>query len=162
MGGERTEGLRKRTLGRFNSIRRRSVMIMTAAAILSAPLLTANAQPHTPARGSAERTAILDPVRRILESEINQRVVFVVDHLKVDGSWAFFKGTPQTRDGKPINYRGTRYEQDSEEADEITVALLGKVDGRWTVIQHGFFTTDVWWHRLWERVPGCPSSIFDH
>lgn len=137
-------------------------MFLTAAVILSASLFTANARPYTPARGTAERTAILDPVRHILEGQINQRVVFVVDHLKVDGSWAFFKGTPQTPDGNSIDYRGTLLEQDSEEADEITVALLGKIDGRWTVIKHGFFTTDVWWQRLWERVPGCPSSIFDH
>ncbi len=121
-----------------------------------------DAQVYTPKRGTAERTAILAPVRSLLEAKIKKKVIFVVDHMKVEGTWAFFKGTPKTGTGGPINYKGTVLESEAEEADEMTVALLRKVGGKWTVVEHGFFTTDVWWYELWKQHPGCPKAIFDH
>ena len=88
-------------------------------------------------------------------------VIFVVDHLKVEGDWALFIGTPKTKAGGPIDYTGTIYEEEAKEADKITVGLLGKVGEHWIVIAHGFFTTDVWWYGLWEQYPGCPQSILE-
>lgn len=43
----------------------------------------------------------------------------------------------------------------------MTVALLQKKKGKWTSVEHGYFTTDVWWAGLWERHKICPRSIFE-
>lgn len=43
----------------------------------------------------------------------------------------------------------------------MTVALLQKKKGKWTSVEHGYFTTDVWWAGLWERHKNCPRSIFE-
>tara|TARA_R110000850_G_scaffold156101_1_gene280348 strand:- start:514 stop:951 length:438 start_codon:yes stop_codon:yes gene_type:complete len=119
-----------------------------------------SAQPHTPKRGTAERTAILDAVRFPLQAAVNQNVIFVVEHMKVEGNWAFLKATPQTKAGGPISYKGTKFAVDAEEADELTVALLQKRGGKWVAVSHAYFTTDVWWEGLWNEFPGCPRSIF--
>ena len=119
------------------------------------------AKPYTPKAGSAERTAILDAVRGPLEATLNQKVIFVVHHMKVEGPWAFLKATQKTEASKPIDYKGTVFEEDTE-FDELTVALLKKREGKWVSVNHAYFTSDVWWHGLWERYAGCPRSIFDH
>lgn len=118
------------------------------------------AQPYTPKKGSAERTAILDAVRFPLQAAINENVIFVVDHMKVEGTWAFLIATPKTKSGGQIDYRGTKFAADAQEADELTVALLRKTGGKWVSVTHGYFTTDVWWDGLWKEYPGCPRSIF--
>ena len=119
-----------------------------------------SAQPHTPKPGTAERTAILDAVRFPLQAAINQKVIFVVEHMKVEGKWAFLKATPKTKAGGQISYKGTKFAEDADEADELTVALLKKRGGKWVAVSHAYFTTDVWWDGLWNDHPGCPRSIF--
>ncbi len=121
---------------------------------------SAFSQVHTPEPGTDERTAILDAVRDPLEDSIHQKVIFVVDHMKVDGDWAFIMATPKTKDGGQINYKGTVFEEDADFGDELTVALIRKKRGRWYIVTHGYFTTDVWWERLWEKYDSCPESIF--
>ncbi len=117
-------------------------------------------QARTPKPGTDERTAILDAVRDPLEDSIHRKVIFVVDHMKVDGDWAFIMATPKTKDGGKINYKGTVFEEDADFGDELTVALLRKKRGRWYIVTHAYFTTDVWWDRLWEKYDSCPKSIF--
>lgn len=119
------------------------------------------AQATTPKKGSEERTAILDSVRAPLEKAIDQKVIFVVEHMKVDGDWAFVKAVPKTKDGEAISYKGTEFEEEADEADELTIALLQKKDKKWVLVEHGYFTTDVWWIDLWERHKGCPKTIFE-
>ncbi len=115
---------------------------------------------YTPKPGTAERTAILDVVRFPLQADVNQSVVFVVKHMKVQGDWAFLIGTPETKSGGRINYRGTKYEEVAQEVDEITIALLKRKGGKWVALDCVYFCGDVWWWGLWERYPGCPRSIF--
>jgi len=119
-----------------------------------------SAQSYTPAKGTAERTAILDTVRFPLQAAVNESIVFVVNHMKVEGSWAFLMAVPQTKAGGKINYSGTQFAADAAESDELTVALLQKSGGKWNTVQHAYFTTDVWWEGLWNQHPGCPRSIF--
>ena len=76
--------------------------ILLAAVSLFTVTTPIFADATTPIRGCDERKAILDAVRAPLESDINQKVIFVVDHMKVDGDWAFVKATPKTKDGRPI------------------------------------------------------------
>ncbi|MDF1740926.1 MAG: hypothetical protein P1U86_17320 [Verrucomicrobiales bacterium] len=136
------------------------VQLLAVCCLFLASETTLRAQATTPRPGTAERTAILDPVRAPLQRAIGQKVIFVVDHMKVDRDWAFVRATPRTKDGGPINYDGTEFEDDANEADEITVALLKKKSGKWTLVEHAYFTTDVWWESLWEYHENCPKSIF--
>lgn len=56
---------------------------------------------------------------------------------------------------------GTKFEEEADEADELTIALLQKKDKKWVLVEHGYFTTDVWWIDLWERHKGSPKTIFE-
>ncbi|MEC5126007.1 hypothetical protein VSU19_04560 [Verrucomicrobiales bacterium BCK34] len=138
----------------------KSVQFLAVFCLLLASETSLYAQATTPKAGTAERTAILDPVREPLQKAIGQKVIFVVDHMKMDGDWAFVIATPKTKNGGPISYVGTGFEDDANEADELTVALLRKKNGKWTLVEHAYFTTDVWWENLWENYENCPRSIF--
>lgn len=58
----------------------------------------------TPAPGSPERRAICDTVRehvlaRVALKKPPMKVVFKIDHLRVDGGWAWFEGIPMQENG---------------------------------------------------------------
>jgi hypothetical protein len=55
---------------------------------------------HTPARGTPERTAILETLRLYHGRSGNQKVVFVVKHLKVKTGWAWIHALPRDKAGK--------------------------------------------------------------
>src|SRR4051794_26335380 len=69
-------------------------------------------KPWTPKPGNPERKAILDALRPSVERELGQRVVFRPKQLAVQGDWAFFYGDPQRPDGKPIDYRRTKFREE--------------------------------------------------
>ncbi len=114
---------------------------------------------HTPKPGSKERTDVLNAIRDPLEDALKQPIIFRVTHLKVQDGWAFLIGTPRTKDDKPIDYTKTRYKWEAEEMDEILVALMRYKRGRWYVVTHGLFSTDVWWIGL-DKNYKAPSAIF--
>src|ERR1044072_3902091 len=72
---------------------------------------SAVAQIYTPKQGSSERKALMDALRVPVEKDLNKKVVFKVDHLKVQGDWAFMRGVPQQPNGARMDYRGTAYQQ---------------------------------------------------
>ena len=109
---------------------------------------------HTPPKGSAERKAILDALRRELSRLHGTEAVFVVRRLKVQRGWAWVEALPQSADG------ANRYEGLS--------ALLSKRGGRWRVeelacaeeenpdcVGHADFFV-----RLGRRFPEAPRAIF--
>jgi hypothetical protein len=116
-------------------------------------------KPHTPKPGSKERTDILNAIRDPLEDALHQEIIFRVEHLKVQDGWAFLIGTPRTKADKAIDYKKTRFKWEAEEMDEILVALMRFKRGRWYVVTHGLFSTDVWWIGL-DKDYKAPSAIF--
>ncbi|MGC6464991.1 MAG: hypothetical protein ACON5N_05345 [Akkermansiaceae bacterium] len=114
---------------------------------------------HTPKTGIKERTDILNAIRDPLEDTLHQPLIFRVDHLKVQDNWAFLIGTPRTKDDKPVNYKGTRFEGEADLADELLVCLLRFKQNRWYVVTHGLFTNDVWWIGL-DKEYKAPKGIF--
>ena len=119
-------------------------------------------QPYTPKQGDAERRAITDALRAPVEKQLKQKVVFRVDHLKVQADWAFLRGTPRRPDGGEIDYKGTPYWDavDARAFDDGIVALLQKRKGRWQVVQFVVGATDVPyvdWHEKYR----APSAIFE-
>ena len=76
-------------------------------------------QLHTPAKGSAERNAILDVLREEYKSGQGINVKFQVNHLKVHNGWAWATCTPLDESGKTIG--------------EQWPSLLHNEDGKWVI-----------------------------
>lgn len=116
----------------------------------------------TPAKDSALRKAILDAARKPVSKALNNKpVLFKVDHLKVQGAWAFVKGVPLQPSGKPMSYKGTQYQPYIDQGifDDWFCALLQKQNGKWSVRAWSLGATDVPWVDWPERFK-APKSVF--
>ena len=135
------------------------LLLLAVPAVLGAQSDVAGAAPSvTPSRGSAERTAILDAVRRAT----GVRSRFEVDHLKVSGRWAY------VRCGEVVIAEGAL-----EETDLSVAALLERatVKGRsgWRVVELWTLPSET--ERPWkayasrvrerQRVGRIPADLFD-
>lgn len=143
-------------------MRRKAALFTLLVAVLCAASAPAQEPARTPAAGSAERKAILDALRVPVERELKRKVVFKVDSLKAQGGWAFMRGVPQQPGGKPMDYRGTPYEEAIREGifDDWVCALLRRERGRWRVVTHNIGATDVVYAN-WPDQHGAPRDLFD-
>lgn len=119
--------------------------------------------PHTPQAGTKERKEILDAGRIPAVTELNQNIVFVIDHFLVYRGWAFFYGTMQQPGGKPVDFSRTKYYdawKDGFFTDYMCV-LLHKENGSWQVIDFAIGPTDVPYVTWW-RDHNAPKAIFDY
>jgi hypothetical protein len=89
------------------------------------------------------------------------KVVFKIDHLGVQGDWAFLRGVPRQRGGGAMSYRGTVYQEaiDAGAFDDGIVALLRKRRGKWQVVKYVIGATDVPYVE-WDKEYRAPSAIF--
>src|SRR5680860_882548 len=92
--------------------------------ILNVAVPGAFAQPHTPARGTPERAAILDSLRPAIEAQLNPPVEFVVRTMNVSGGWAFVTVDPRRPGGGKIALNTTRISDPSFLDGLTTYALL--------------------------------------
>jgi hypothetical protein len=115
----------------------------------------------TPQPGSAERKAILSTLRVPVQKELKKPVRLKVDHLKVQDQWAFLRGVPQQLGGKPMNYKGTPYQEAIRLGvfDDWICALLHKQRGKWRVVTYVIGATDVAYDG-WDKQYQAPASIF--
>jgi hypothetical protein len=118
-------------------------------------------QPYTPRSGAKERQAIVDALREPVQRELKGKVVFKIDHLGVQGDWAFLRGVPRQRGGGAMSYRGTVYQEaiDAGAFDDGIVALLRKRRGKWQVVKYVIGATDVPYVE-WDKEYRAPSAIF--
>ena len=136
--------------------------LLTAAVFVLAFTATTVAQSvYTPEKGTPERKAILDALRVPVERELKQKIVFVADNFKVQGTWAFVSGTPQNTSGGEPNYRGTPYfeARDQGAFDNNFFALLKRTGGKWRVIKYAIGCTDVCYYD-WFETHKAPKAIF--
>ena len=128
---------------------------------LSAGLYAQSA--YTPDKGSPERKAILDALRVPVERDLKQKVVFVSDNFKVQGTWAFVSGTPQNSTGGEPDYSRTKYADqfDTGAFDNNFFALLKKTAGKWKVTTYAIGCTDVCYVDWWRRYR-APKAIFPY
>lgn len=120
-------------------------------------------QSTTPKLGSAERKVILNALRSPVEKDLKQKVVFHVDHMKVNQGWCFVSGKTMTPAGKAIDYRKTKY-RDALEAgvfDDWICALLRRTGSKWKVITYSIGATDVVWDG-WDKKYKAPRAIFPY
>lgn len=139
----------------------RCMALLFAILLLSATVM-AQSGPYTPKAGSAERKAIMDALRVPVVKRLLKPVVFKVDHLKVQGGWAFMKGVPQQPNGKPMDYRGTGYERAQKDGifDDWICALLRKQGTKWQVVEFVIGATDVVYIG-WDEKHKAPPAIFE-
>jgi len=110
---------------------------------------------YTPARGSAERKAIMDAMRAHRRRFDPRPVTFVVSNLRVQRGWAWLAVQPQSPDGR------SRYEGEE--------ALLRRRNGRWAVAEvmpavgerEGTPLEEdcAWFQDLRRRFPSLPVAI---
>jgi len=102
---------------------------------------------------SVERTQMLDLMREGVYDQVDQEVIFVVNHFKVMNNYAYFEGTAQRKDGKVLKML-------DDYSDCCYVGgLFGKINGSWEVLEAAFFPTDLWCSGLTERFPNVPRAI---
>lgn len=116
---------------------------------------------YTPTKGSAERTAILNALRVPVEKELKQKLQFVADTFKSNGTWAYLGGEPQSAEGGKPNYKGTEYEDSIGEGniDNNFFALLKKTKGKWKVVTYALGCSDVCYLDWWKTYK-APKNIF--
>ena len=101
---------------------------------------------------TAERTIMLDLLRNTMQAEFKMEFKYVVNHFKVSGNFAWFKGDAQRKDGKAINL------DDMYDCCHVE-CLFKKVNNKWTIAEYGAFSTDVWYEGLQESSK-APVAIF--
>ena len=110
-------------------------------------------KPYTPKPGSSERKAILDTLRKPVEKEMKQKVVFYDVTLRVKNGWAYVEAYGRDTKGRSLK----RW---APEVDPQTVALLRKKGKSWTVLYWGA-TTDESAHIECRKLnPKAPRSLF--
>lgn len=138
--------------------------ILKSVALLLLSLCPATAQDgtHTLKPGMKERQAIVDALRAPVERELKKKAVFKIEHLRVQGDWAFLRGVPRQPGGGAMNYRGTGYQGaiDAGAFDDGIVALLQRRrGGKWRVVRYVIGATDVPYVE-WDKEFKAPSAIF--
>lgn len=130
----------------------RKALILTAALALCAASASAQTV-QRPGPGTAERKAILDAVRPIVEAQVGPPVEFVVSDIRVAGAHAFVILQPQRPGGGRIDYSHLDRASDGMMDGLRTEALLTRRNGRWLVTEHAIGATDVWYVALCGRYP---------
>ena len=114
--------------------------------------------------GDPLRRPILDALRPAIQRDLDgQAVQFMVDRLRVQGDWAFYAGSIQQPNGRPIDFSRTRYASALENGvfdGPGTYALLRRSAGSWRVVTFVVGPTDVA-YLDWPDAHGAPSALFD-
>jgi hypothetical protein len=82
---------------------------------------------------SATRQAILNSVRPVAQSIVEQPVKFKVDRLNVDGNWAILIGELRNPKGGPLNWNKTN--GCNADLDKGLWVVLARADESWRVAQ---------------------------
>ena len=117
--------------------------MLTAALLPSAGFAQTGTANAAPARGTQQRTAILNAVRPSIEARLGGRVEFIVHCLQVNNGWALANLDPQRPGGRPIE---PSVVADWQDGDGLTVtAVLRFRNGRWNLVESAIGATDVWY-----------------
>jgi len=108
------------------------------------------------ASNQKERTAMLDVLRASMYQYEKQHFIYVVDHFKASGNYAYFTGKAQRKDGKAIIFP----EYQTRDCCDVT-ALFVKKGGKWFIEDSCIFPTDACSYGISSRHPAAPKGIFD-
>jgi hypothetical protein len=134
-----------------------SIGVAVVMTVLSGPALALTFR--EPAKGSAERVAIMDTLRPAVEAEMRGPVEFVVTTIRVTPNWAFVQVEPQRPGGGVIDPEQTGFAGETGMMDGLTVyGLMGFQAGRWNLIDHMVGPTDVG-YAVWQQRYGVPPAL---
>lgn len=134
-----------------------------AATPAGSPVAVFQAGPRSVPVGDPLRRTLLNTLRPSIEDELDQPVQFMVDRLKIQGDWAFYAGSVQRPDGRPIDFARTGFAEALAEGmfdGPGTYGLMRRVGGRWTVTVFVIGPTDVA-YMGWHDEYGAPASLFE-
>lgn len=125
------------------------LFVVLAAAVTCAVAAGAAGAWDTPARGSADRRALMDAMRPHAERLLGAPVEFVVDDLRVAGDRAFGILQPQRPGGGTSDLAATpgarRGDVDPDQMGGSTVHVLYRKSGdTWVAVDWSIGATDVW------------------
>lgn len=138
------------------------LLAMAQPAWTAVPAAAKGAQDRDVGRSDPLRRTLLDVLRPAMERDLGQKLIFVVNVLRVEADWAFADVAPRTPAGAPIDFRRTRHAERMREGmlDGDTIyALLRRRDARWRVVAYVVGPTDVAWAG-WHEEFGAPRSLF--
>ncbi len=102
------------------------------------------------------RAELLDLLRSKLKREFKEEVKFIVNHFKVSGDYAWFKGVAEKKDG--TNFKILEdYSYDCCHVESLFV----KQSGKWKILEAHAFSTDVWWEGIETKYPKANLLIFN-
>lgn len=137
---------------------------LSAGSAPAAPPPAVQAGPRNVPVGDPMRRPILDALRPAIQRDLGgQPVQFMVDRLRIQGDWAFYAGSIQQPNGRPIDFSKTRYASALEEGffdGPGTYALLRRTAGAWRVVTFVVGPTDVA-YLGWPDEHGAPMSLFE-
>lgn len=137
---------------------------MKATILLAILLLSSTAFGQatvTPEKSSPKRKAILNALRVPVERDLKQKIVFVTDHFKILGNWAFVSGRPTTKSGGKPNLKGTAWEGSEDVYDDNFFGLLKEEGRKWKVVAYAIGCTDVCYTNWWSKYK-APKAIFPY
>lgn len=104
----------------------------------------------------------MDVLRVPCERDLERKVVFRVQHLRVQGDWAFARVIPIEPSGKEIDYSRTKYAEDLAEGafDAEGEALLRREGDGWTLLEWRFGASDTEVD-LWREKYRFPKAILN-
>lgn len=108
------------------------------------------------ASNQKERTAMLDILRASMYQYQKQQFIYVVDHFKSSGNYAYFTGKAQRKDGKEVTFP----EDEAHDCCYVS-ALFVKKGGKWYIEDSCIFPTDACSYGISSRHPLAPIGIFD-
>jgi hypothetical protein len=116
---------------------------------------------YTPARGTAERSALMDAARGPIQRELGQPVIFVVSRLRSDGNWAYLAATPVQPDGTPLDWSRTPLADEwaADMMSDLVLVVMRRGAEGWQTVEYVIGPTDVAWVNWRERY-GWPRALF--
>lgn len=136
--------------------------IATLLVGLSVATPLAAADCSVPSPGTPERKAVMDTVRKPVQTELKQPVEFVPHMFKICArggeSFAFLDAEVQRAGGGAIDWSVTPYAE--ADCSRLVIALLHKQGGKaWTVTELDVCPTDVPWE-MWPEQYRAPAELF--
>ncbi|BCM89517.1 hypothetical protein IAD21_01363 [Abditibacteriota bacterium] len=123
---------------------------------LGTPLITVQAAPGKATflpPGSKERKAVLDALRKPVERNVKQTVVFYEVKVRTKSNWAYVQAVPRNSQGKTLK----AFDPDTEPA---VIGLLKKQGNTWKVLYFGFGTSMDPVSEARHKYPKAPRSLF--
>lgn len=138
------------------------ILSVTLAFVLFAAAFAQTKKVEQPAAGTKLRKEVLDGLRPSIERDLKQKVIFVVQKIRVYDGWAFVQCRPVQPNSKAIDFKKTKYKeriQDGTFDGDTTYALLKLKNKKWTVVDFVIGPTDVYWMGWLEPPFHAPKQV---